>query len=311
MARKRPQRRNRQPPPPVRRRVPGFLDAFTAEDVDLWHKRSLDARIYANGVFFDLEKQRVAHHDEIVAALRDAGGIEVPIKDWVRITDYQWSLTPLSALGSVKGIGGRFNVGEALSLRAKTFPALYIGHDADTAMYEYFGGPPSTSALSAHELMLRRPTSFATFSVNGNLENVLDLRDHQKLDAFVEIVKKFKLTKETREIARKAGIAPRELIRTSKQLQTKLFEDSKTWRVEPLMTDIPAPSQLFGRYIAAAGYEALLFPSQQGGTLCLAVYPQNFEGSESYLEVKGPHPMGATCTRLDRNSLCLDGIDGY
>jgi hypothetical protein len=100
----------------------------------------VDAARYRNAVYFDLEKQRVAHHAELVASLQDAGGIDLPIEDWVRITDYQWSLSPLSPLGSLKRIGGRFNVGEDLDLRAKPFPALYIAHDHDTAMYEYFGG---------------------------------------------------------------------------------------------------------------------------------------------------------------------------
>lgn len=57
------------------------------------------------------------------------------------------------------------------------------------------------------------------------------------------------------------------------------------------------PEPNFARYIEAAGYEGILYPSQQGGTLCLAVFPQNFPGSESFLEVRGTLPSGTRCTR--------------
>lgn len=289
--------------------MPGYLDSFTEQDLEYWDSRSVDATRYGNAVYFDLEKQRVAHHHELVAALRDAGSIEVPIDGWVRITEYQWCLTPLSAAGSISRIGGRFNIGSDLDLRAKPFPALYIAHDHDTAMYEYFsGGPRKNSALATHELMLRRPSSFATFVLDGHLENVFDLRDYARLEAFIAIIRRFRLTDETRQLARKCGLPPRQLLRTAKELQQRLLTSSDEWRTEPLFVDVPAPSQIFGRYIEAAGFEGLIYPSQQGGTLCLAIYPRNFQGSDSYLEVRGTLPVGTTCARLDRANLCLDNI---
>lgn len=293
--------------PPARRREPGYLDSFTEHDLEFWHTRSVDAARYGNAVYFDLEKQRVAHHDELVAAVRDAGGIELSIDGWVRITEYQWCLAPLSSAGSIKRIGGRFNVGEDLDLRAKPFPALYIAHDYDTAMYEYFGGPPSTNELSAHEIMLRRANSFATFVIDGHLHNVFDLRDLKRLDGFVSIIKRFTLTKETRELARRSGLPARKLVRSSRELHERVLASSKDWRMEPLLVDVPASSQVFGRYIEAAGYEGLLYPSQRGGTLCLAIYPRNFAGTNSYLEVQGNPPAGSTCMRVDRENLCLEG----
>ena len=162
--------RPRYPPPPKPQRPAGFLESFTAEDLKHWSARSVDAQRYSNAVYFDLEKQRVAHHDALVSALRDSRGIELPITDWVRVTGNRWALQPLSPVGSTKGIGGRFNVGETLSLRAQVFPALYIAHDLDTAMYEYFGGPPESSALAMHELALRREGGFAVFVLEGQLE---------------------------------------------------------------------------------------------------------------------------------------------
>lgn len=224
--------------PPARRREPRYLDSFTEFDLEFWDTRSVDAARYGNNVYFDLEKQRVAHHDELVAAVRDAGGVEVPVDGWVRITEYQWCLAPLSAAGSLKRIGGRFNIGEDLDLRAKPFPALYIAHDYDTAMQEYFGGPPSASALSAHEMMLRRPNSFATFVIDGHLHNVFDLRELPRLDAFVSIIKRFTLTKETREFARRNGLAARKLVRSSRELHDRVLASSNDWRMEPLLVDL-------------------------------------------------------------------------
>lgn len=288
-----------------------ILDSFTEADLEIWSQRSFDAARYSNAVYFDLEKQRVAHHDELVDALRSAGGIKVPIRDWVRVTDYKWSHMPLSAGGSIKRIGGRFNVGEDLHLRAKPFSALYIAHDFETAMFEFFGGPPKASALKAHELLLRGESSIATIMLEGEIENVLDLREIQKLGAFVSIIKNFTLTNETRAIARRAGLKQYELVRTTKSLKRMLNVHPNRWRLEPLMADVPAPTQIFARYVVAAGYEGLLYESQQGGTLCMAVFPQNFANSESYLQVKGDCPPGAICTRLDRNNLCLDGVPTY
>jgi RES domain-containing protein len=297
--------------PQAPRRPTGYLDSFTEQDLEYWHTRSVDAARYGNAVYFDLEKQRVAHHDQLVASLGNAGSIAMSIDAWVRITEYQWCLTPLSAAGSIKRIGGRFNIGSDLDLRAKPFPALYIAHDYDTAMSEYFSGSPRTNgALAMHELMLTRPSSFATIVLDGNLENVFDLRDHARMNAFVAIIRRFKLTQETRELGRRLGLPPSRLVQSAKGLQQKLFAPPSHWRTEPLMVDVPALSQIFGRYIEAAGFEGLLYPSQQGGTLCLAIYPRNFRGGNSYLEVRGTPPAGITCARLDRANLCLEGCLG-
>lgn len=301
--------RPRHSPPPSRRPA-GFLERFTSEDLERWNAYSVDAQRYFNAVYFDLEKQRVAQHDALVAALRDAGGVEVPITDWVRVTGNRWALQPLSSVGSTKGIGGRFNVGELLQLRAQVFPALYIAHDLDTAMYEYFGGPPTSSALAMHELALRREGGFAVFVLEGQLANVLDLRDDAALAGFVAIIKQFTLTQETQQLAKKCGIPPWKLMRSVRTLRDRLLAPPQTWRADPQSVGVPAPSQIFARYIEAAGYEAVLYPSQQGGTLCLALYPRNFKDSDSFIAVKGDLAPGTSYSRLDRDNLCLDVILG-
>ena len=77
------------------------------------------------------------------------------------------------------------------------------------------------------------------------------------------------------------------------------------------MFGIPAASQIFGRFVKDAGFEAILYPSQRGGRMCLAVFPQNFRDSDARIAVVGAVPPGASCTVLDKSDQCLAGIGGY
>src|SRR5690606_26191952 len=112
--------------------------------------------------------------------------------------------------------------------------------------------------------------SFANFSIEGQLSNVLDLRDLSALEDFVAIIKKFKLTRDTRQLARKYNLPARPLVRSTQNLQDRVLAASDAWRIEPLLADIPAANQIFARYVQAAGYEGVLYPSQRGAGLCLA-----------------------------------------
>ena len=64
----------------------------------------------------------------------------VEFQRWSRLLDYQFSNQPLSREGSVKGDGGRFNIGRTLNPASYTpFPALYVAEDFQTAFRERFG----------------------------------------------------------------------------------------------------------------------------------------------------------------------------
>ena len=174
-----------------------LLDTFTENDLEYWSDRYEDAQRYCDRVYFDLERQRAANHEALCDALRGAGGVDVPVDGWARVCDYRWSLAPLSPAGSLKGIGGRFNIGSDLDrARGQQFPALYIAEDVDTAYLEFFGGPPETDAgeLKLQEFALRRKTSFTTFTLRGRVENVLDLRASSCLKGFAKIIATFKLS---------------------------------------------------------------------------------------------------------------------
>jgi hypothetical protein len=69
------------------------------------------------------------------------------------------------------------------------------------------------------------------------------------------------------------------------------------------MFGIPASSQIFGRLVRDAGFEAILYPSQRAAGMNLAVFVENFRDSSSRIEVVGGAPAGATFLMLDKDSL--------
>lgn len=135
----------------------------------------------------------------------------------MRTTDWRWSLTPLSPAGSLHGIGGRFNIGRDLDrARGQAFPCLYIAKNVDTAYREYFGGPLTSRAgkLTLQEFALRHETSFTTFVLRGEVQQVFDLRGHAGLAKFAQIIARFDLSTDTQRFARSIKVAPQLLFRT-------------------------------------------------------------------------------------------------
>jgi hypothetical protein len=274
--------------------------------MQLWDRQGHTLQRLSDRVYFELERQRVAHYDALCSSLRAAPSTTVDVTDWARVTDWRWNLTPLSAAGSLNGIGGRFNIGNDLDrARNQAFKCLYIAENVDTAFGEYFGSSLSTikGGLSFSELALRRASSFTTFLLRGQLEQVLDLRTDESLHAFAEIIKTFDISGETKEAVRTAGLPPRAIMRSALELWGQLLAPPSEWRLEPQAYGIPAACQIFGRFVQDAGFEGILFPSQQGGGSCLAVYPGNFRASDGHIEVIGAVPEGATHTMLDRDHL--------
>jgi RES domain-containing protein len=286
------------------------IDSFTLDDLEFWTNRTFDMQSYADRAHYDLERQRVKNHDALCAALRVPAAIRVTVDGWIRVTDWRWNLTPLSPAGSVREIGGRFNIGRELDrARGQHFPALYIAKDHDTAFREYFGGPLTSSVgkMTRGELALRTEASFSTFSLRGSVEQVFDARTSANLGPFLQIISKFELSKETRRRASALRLPQISIFRKPTQLWRRLLAAPSTWRTEPQLSGIPAASQIFGRFLRDAGLEGVLYMSQRGGNECLAVFPENLKGSDSRIEVAGDAPAEATCTLMDREHLCLEG----
>lgn len=285
-----------------------LLDEFSIEDIEHWSVHSVSSAQCAQALHFDLERQRVAHHSELCAALQAADAVTVPLNHWVRVVDYQWSLMPLSSAGSIRGIGGRFNYGKELTIvRRLDFPCLYLASDEYTAKCERFGGAPDgkTNGLTREEYALRTAVSFTKFDLRGRVDQIFDLRDKKNLVPFVEQISKFSISKQTASLFKKFNLKTPGLIRSESELQRRLLTRPESWRQMPNAFGIPATCQIFGWFLREAGFEGVIYPSQQGGHECVAVFPENFIRSDSEIEVAGTPPSGASCLRLDKDNRCL------
>jgi hypothetical protein len=212
----------------------------------------------------------------------------------------------VGSAGSIKSIGGRFNIGAELDrARGQQFTCLYLAQNVQTAYQEYFGGSLESRSgkLSLQDLVLRRESSFTTFALKGHIDQVFDLRKHATLSRFAAIISTFDVTSDTRNFARRAGFPQRPLLSNAKQMWSYFLAAPSVWRQEPISFGIPVASQIFGRLVRDAGFEAILYPSQQGGDRCLAVFAENFIGGNSRIEVIGDVPPGATHTLVGKGNI--------
>jgi len=203
--------------------------------------------------------------------------------------------------GSVRGDGGRFNIGSELNpATPPPFPTLYLAEDFETVFRERFGmkRTSTTGGLSAEELALRRPTSFTHVRLQGSIESIIDIARPDSLKAIVAVIAKFKMPNNVLSIARALGLRPPALIRTTAGLQRYLLQAN--WRAQPIQFDLPANSQVFGRLCSAAGAHGILYPSVKNNPKrCLALFPQNWRASDSYIELTDSSPAQTSQTRLD------------
>jgi len=218
---------------------------------------------------------------------------------WQRAVKYKYCLSPLSTKGSLVDPGGRFNIGAIDTARFPIFPALYLASDKKTALAELLGRDGPASSLSAEELALTRSTSITIVSVSGTLESVLDIGDSKNLAGFVNLVKHFQISGKLFEKARRVGLHIK-LVRNTSQLANQLAD--QRWRGWPMIYDIPAVSQIFGRIVLDANIEGILFGSVLTSNPCLAIYPQNFQNSSSFIELDDPCPPELVHKRIDSTS---------
>ncbi len=227
---------------------------------------------------------------------------------WQRAVKYQYALHPLCTIGSWQFIGGRFNYGNSINDELAAFPALYIANDKDTALQEHLGQTPAPkgSKLTPREIALTATESETIVSVSGKVEQVFDLTDKNNLEGFVELIKSFKTSPHLAKMAREAqmGKVPL-LIKSVDKLLDSLLD--KNWRRSPSNFDIPSNSQIFGHIAYIAGIEGILYPSKFTGKSCLAIFPNNFSNSNSYIKLDGKLPPYEHIVRVidkDNYHLC-------
>ncbi len=277
------------------------LERFSHASLHQWlaAKKRLD--LLHRTLYFELEPLRQARETGLLDALRSQTLRSYAFKHWSRIVDYRYSLDPLSTMGSLKGDGGRFNIGAELSPGTFTpFPALYVAEDYETAFGERFGRADKRRArtLSADELALRAPASFTQVRLNGNIEQVIDVGDLDSLKPFIDILRTFPVPRVVLQTVRQLGLRQTSwLIRSASLLQRKLLHPN--WSLVPAQFDLPANSQIFARLAVAAGLHGILYPSsKQSGKHCMALFIQNWSNSGSFVEISDPVPKGTHRKRI-------------
>jgi hypothetical protein len=302
--------RRRKPAPPKRKAAQpadlglptlGVLEEFTRASLAQWRAAGKNLERFSQTLFFDLERHRAQHSDEFIEAIRSSSKGPVEFHGWARLVDYRFSNEPLSTEGSIRGDGGRFNIGRLLNPATYTpFPALYVAEDFPTAFRERFGidQKTSTGGLTASELVLRRETSFSCIALNIRLETLIDIGDLDSLKATADILRRFQMPKSIAMQARLLRMKVPGLVRTVTGLQRQLLNPN--WRVEPVQHDLPSNSQIFGRLCAAAGAHAIVYPSvRDSSKRCAALFPQNWKRSSSFVELAGAIPPEILVRRVD------------
>ncbi|MGH8116597.1 MAG: RES family NAD+ phosphorylase [Rhodanobacteraceae bacterium] len=307
--RRRPQRPPTFLPIEVRRGSIGApsvleLDRFSEANIVQWNDLSKDLDELNAVLYVGLEPQRQRHRDELLEALQvePPSGVEIP--DWVRIVPLRYTNDPLSAIGSLRGIGGRFNVGSDVdcSVRAP-WPALYLASDQETAYREKFGLPLGgrKGGLSAEELALQHDGSHSVIRLAGHLSAVFDLTRPGVLEPICNVLRKMRLPAEAERLRRRLKI-PRtqaRLIRTAAELMRATMDPN--WRGAPSQFGNPSVSQILGGLILDAGYEAICYQSTKGAGRCVAVFPHCLVDT-SFVEIADTAPPDTHHIRLDPNS---------
>ncbi|MFT3790389.1 MAG: RES domain-containing protein [Rudaea sp.] len=284
------------------------MERFSDLGLQQWrHGWDLYRDLYAE-LYYGFEVQRIRHADELRDALHTTASRNLEIIDWGRIVDYRHSLSPLSVAGSVSTEGGRFNIGRRLDATSFTpFPALYIGENYPTAYAEKYSirDDEKRDGLTADELVLRKPSSFNFVRVKGFLELYVDIGNVETLSAVAKVIAKFKMPERVLKIARSLKRAPPFKVASATALRTQLL--MKQWNTLPIHFDLPSNSQIFGRLVNGAGFHGVLYPSARTKLgRCLALYPQNWKGSKSFISVADPAPKEATLVHIDHDTAIFE-----
>lgn len=312
-------RRRQQPIPRSPTRLAGssadllLLDRFTQKDLEGWKSASADLDRLNRHLYFDTEPARLSLRPEIIQALQSRPAQPLEFVRWVRLVDHRWTLKPLSAAGSIRSFGGRFNLGRDVDDCAiKPFPALYIASDLQTAYrerYQMERESESALGLTAEELALT--TSHSSVLLNGYIERVFDASDLTALEPLAKVLARVKMPASIKPIARRLGakLGPGgiHMIRNAHQLHQALF---RNWRAEPVQFGLPSPSQQFGEFVRAAGYEAIRYESTKNkGSYCLAVLVGNLCSDRTFVELADDCPPEVDHRRLDMQT--ADELAGW
>lgn len=296
---KKPRKTKRSSKQPERQRSGTLLDEFSPEDIRRWTEQGEQWTEFAILCYNELQSQRDLFRSRLEESVRPYFA-QFQFEKWVRCVSLQYSCDPLSAAGSLKKIGGRFNFGHALRYKSSPFPTLYIGEDAETALREMYGIPTSKSRgkLTSEDFaLINHPNrkSDSSIRMRGSINWVFDLTLPVNVKEFLKVIKDFKLSEGLKKLGRKLRMRCGTVTTERALIQTLMTEN---WRRNPILFDLPANSQIFGQLLLSAGCEGVLYRSTMSKRRCLGVFVQNFASSDSYVELEDVAAKGTMVTRL-------------
>ena len=285
---------------------PYLLESDNLADMKEKKKNNNNLLEYQWLFFSELEYQRNQSYNTIQEALILSCTKNFPFKNWQRTVKWKYGRKPLSTVGSNNFSGQRFNMGKDINRSINSFPALYLAKDKDTSLQEVFGKTQSNTNinnLSSQQLALTKPDSEVTISVSGQLDTIIDIRNSKTLSKFVEVIKTFKISQRIKILAKKLKQPTPKIGKTNKQLWNSLLE--KNWSYFPTQFDIPSDSQIFGKLVCSVGIVGIIYPSIYTKKPCLAIFPCNFDNTDSYIELDDETPDKKMTKKFDSNNWTL------
>lgn len=284
--------------PSKARTISYLLESGSIKDIRRAKELTGELLKYQWAYYSELARQRNEIQDKIQQAVIQTC-IPYELNHWQRAVKYKYGLHPFSTVGSLSFIGGRFNTGKGVNTEVPHFAGLYIAENKDTALQEHLG-QVKHDQLTPREVALTNPASETIVSISGRIDKVFDLTNEKNLLPLIELIKDFKFSTEFKTFSKKLGFTSPQIIKTPELLiQTLLTPD---WRQLPSNYDIPANSQIFGHIVHQAGIEGILYPSKLTGCLCLAIFPKNFVGTDSYLKLDDEAPHEKVPIRIDASN---------
>jgi len=170
-----------------------LVERTTTELIALGENADVKITSYHCRLFFELERQRVENQTKIFTALRESvSGRPFTFSKWARIVTARHMNIPLSTVGSVGGVGGRFNYGKDINkTQFQPFNALYIAETHDVALCEKYGFTSELSSEFSNQQLGLGPSSHNYIRIKGEVHSVIDIRKAKSLRKFVNIIKHF------------------------------------------------------------------------------------------------------------------------
>jgi RES domain len=247
-------------------------------------------------LYSELAIQRASISDDLYQSI-SRNCLEIfEFEKWQRTVKYAYSHSPLSAGGSVRYGGGRFNIGDIDPNRYPMFHAIYLAEDKETALQEALG-QASISPLHALQVALTNSQSISIVSISGKVESVFDLMDRGSLRDFTRLISNFTLSAQVRKEAKRLNQPDPQTVRDNGMLLDSFLDPN--WRAFPQQADVPSNSQIFGQIAQSAQCCGIRYSSKFTGKTRMVVFPWNFQGTSSYLQLDDTPPSPTTIARLD------------